>query len=325
MPSALWAGRRAKGRVPMTFGITLGRWARDIECGLPAPTEAALPYDPRIISEVLSLATSCRAPVAMLRRRGRSAMSRSNEGRQTNYPLELLATETALSSCQDPQQFPEFSVVVDEFRGWRFYHRFRTDPQSPLRMPQVGVWTPTISSDGSDLAATLHSVIAISDEYELHEAIEETFPGSHLKNFDVRRRLKAGLRIAEFKRALGASELSDGTLRYLWLVGALFRFRAPPLMVLNEPDPTGIRVSRVLSQISSAAPQSARSSWLSRIPTRARQTSKKTGISRRSSCAARTAKLSFPKQTTPTRQKTIERVSHSAIKPRRATTLPWVP
>lgn len=37
-------------------------------------------------------------------------------------------------------------------------------------------------------------------------------------------------------RALGAAELSDGTLRYLLLIAALLTPRPPDLMVLNEPE-----------------------------------------------------------------------------------------
>ena len=37
-------------------------------------------------------------------------------------------------------------------------------------------------------------------------------------------------------RPLAASELSDGTLRYLLLVAALLSPRPPELMILNEPE-----------------------------------------------------------------------------------------
>jgi predicted ATPase len=40
-------------------------------------------------------------------------------------------------------------------------------------------------------------------------------------------------------RPLKASELSDGTLRYLLLVAALLSPRPPALMILNEPE-TGL-------------------------------------------------------------------------------------
>jgi predicted ATPase len=37
-------------------------------------------------------------------------------------------------------------------------------------------------------------------------------------------------------RPLEATELSDGTLRYMLLAAALFSPRLPPLLVLNEPE-----------------------------------------------------------------------------------------
>jgi predicted ATPase len=37
-------------------------------------------------------------------------------------------------------------------------------------------------------------------------------------------------------RALGAAELSDGTLRYVLWIAALLTPRPPALMVLNEPE-----------------------------------------------------------------------------------------
>jgi len=151
------------------------------------------------------------------------------------FPWSFLMMRAEMKN-QDPQQFPELSTVVNALRGWRFYHHFRTDPHSPIRMPQVGVCTPTMSSDGRDLAATLQSVISISDGYEIHEAIEEAFPGSQLAMSEQRGRLEIGLQVPGLNRPLSANELSDGTLRYLCLVGALLSLRLPPLVVLNEPE-----------------------------------------------------------------------------------------
>ncbi|KQU22461.1 hypothetical protein ASG63_22340 [Methylobacterium sp. Leaf94] len=38
------------------------------------------------------------------------------------------------------------------------------------------------------------------------------------------------------KRVFEAAELSDGTLRFLALAGALLAYRLPPFMALNEPE-----------------------------------------------------------------------------------------
>ena len=79
-------------------------------------------------------------------------------------------------------------------------------------------------------------MIAISDGYEIHEAVREAFPGCALEIFDHKGRLEIGLRTPGLNRPLGAAELSDGTLRYLCLIGALLSLRLPVLVVLNEPE-----------------------------------------------------------------------------------------
>jgi predicted ATPase len=236
MPSALWAGPRRKGSVRMTFGIRLDQWLYDVECGLPTIDDAALPNDPIIKLETVGLIQPTRAPVTMLKRSGPGVWMRNRQGRMTDYPLNIFATETALAALQNPDQFPELAAIVNAFRGWRFYHHFRTDRDSPIRMPQVAVCTPTMSSDGVDLAATLQSVISISDGYEIRAAIEEAFPGSALEIFEQRSRLEVGLRVPGLYRPLNSTELSDGTLRYLCLIGALLSLRLPALVVLNEPE-----------------------------------------------------------------------------------------
>jgi len=44
------------------------------------------------------------------------------------------------------------------------------------------------------------------------------------------------LKFPDMPRAFGAHELSDGTLKYLCLLGALMGYRLPSLVALNEPE-----------------------------------------------------------------------------------------
>ena len=48
--------------------------------------------------------------------------------------------------------------------------------------------------------------------------------------------MEVTLRSPEFRRAFRASELSDGTLKYLCLLAALLSPRPPALLAINEPD-----------------------------------------------------------------------------------------
>src|SRR5256885_612046 len=70
----------------------------------------------------------------------------------------------SLSQIIDPHLYPEISAIRNEILSWRFYHHFRTDLDSPLRQPQIGVQTTVLSHDGSDLAAALQTILEIGDE-----------------------------------------------------------------------------------------------------------------------------------------------------------------
>lgn len=121
--------------------------------------------------------------------------------------------------------------------GWRFYDHFRSDTQAPARLPQLGTRTPVLHHDGRDLAAALQTIIEIGDVEALNEAISDAFPGTSLSiTVQEDGRFNVNLRQEGLLRPLSASELSDGTLRYLLWVAALLTPRPPPLMVLNEPE-----------------------------------------------------------------------------------------
>jgi predicted ATPase len=127
--------------------------------------------------------------------------------------------------------------VRRELLGWRLYHDFRTDEASPLRQPCFAITTPTLSADGHDLAAVLATLALIrQDTADLDAAIEDAFPSARLTAHDENGRCRFDLRFPDMPRAFGAHELSDGTLKYLCLLGALMGYRLPPLIALNEPE-----------------------------------------------------------------------------------------
>ncbi len=101
----------------------------------------------------------------------------------------------------------------------------------------MGTRTPVLHHDGRDLAAALQTIIEIGDVEALNEAVSDAFPGASL-SITVQQdgRFHVNLRQEGLLRPLSASELSDGTLRYLLWVAALLTPRPPPLMVLNEPE-----------------------------------------------------------------------------------------
>jgi len=149
---------------------------------------------------------------------------------------ELSSTDSMLATIADPQRAPEMIAVRDAIRGWRFYEGFRTDADSPVRIPQVGTFTPVLNNDGTDLPAALETIRLFGEVEALSRTIEDAFPGSRIEIREQQGRFEVQLKQHGLLRLLGASELSDGTLRYLLWTAALLTPRPPELMVLNEPE-----------------------------------------------------------------------------------------
>jgi predicted ATPase len=254
MPSVLWAGSR-KARslsssrlepVRMSLGIRTDTFNYELVCGLPklqgpippGQFRSAFAMDPEVKEEHVWMDTPGGLKVTFFKRGPKGAWILDSDERLTDYSGELQPTESVLSQLREPHLYPELSALRTEMSRWRFYHHFRTDADSPLRRPQVGVRTPVLSHDGRDLAAALQTINEIGMSEDLHEAIRQAFPGASLEiEHDEDSGMFAVLmRMPGLKRPLRASELSDGTLRYLCLLAALLSPRPPALLALNEPE-----------------------------------------------------------------------------------------
>ncbi|HRE32366.1 MAG TPA: hypothetical protein PLD88_10365 [Candidatus Berkiella sp.] len=73
-------------------------------------------------------------------------------------------------------------------------------------------------NDGIDYAAVLQTIIEIGDDESLHAAINDAFLGSRLIIKNDRSRFEVLLQQPGIKCLLEARELSDGILRYLYLI-----------------------------------------------------------------------------------------------------------
>lgn len=244
MQSALWAGKRRTNqpaRIKLSIGLSTDdteiTYSYEIEIGLRAPTAAALRLEPQVKEETLIFHKG-RRPVTVLQRRGPRAFATDEEGRKQALGADLMASETALGALRDPARFPDIEAVRRTMLDWKFYHDFRSDRASPLRQPCLAVTTPTLASDGSDLAAVFATLAHVrQDTVDLDRTIDDAFPGSTLVVPSPERMATFGLTMPEYPlRIFDAGELSDGTLRYLALAGALLGYRLPAFIALNEPE-----------------------------------------------------------------------------------------
>ncbi len=246
MQSVSWAGKRRVSDSPRIklaagFGAPAESgvlYSYEVEVGVPPPGgPGAFPLEPDLKEEALVFHHRGR-PHRLLERRGRSVMARDGDGKRTEISRDLLASETALGAFDEPQRFPDIHAIKQLMLDWRFYHDLRTDSASPLRRPCVAVAAPIMASDGSNLAAVLATLIHIrGDTVDLDRAIEDAFPGARLEVPMPGKEASFGMVFPDVpKRLFEAQELSDGTLRYLALVGALLSLRLPSFIALNEPE-----------------------------------------------------------------------------------------
>ena len=95
-----------------------------------------------------------------------------------------------MGQLHDPAQFPELASLRQRILAWRFYHQFRTDEQSSLRQPQLGVFTPVLGHDGRDLAAALQTIVenghGPAGEQAIDHWLDRAFPGTRLSIAEAR-------------------------------------------------------------------------------------------------------------------------------------------
>jgi predicted ATPase len=248
MDRAVWAGphkRNAPTRIKLSVGLapserSTSTFRYEVEVGLPPPPplpSASFPLEPQVKEERLTYLGGSRT-VVLVERQGLSVMARDDGGRPVNIDIDLLESETILGRLDDPSRYPELDRVRRTLLQWRFYHDLRTDPGSPLRQPCIAAATPTLASDGSDLAAVFATLAHIrQDTVDLDEAIAHAFPGASLIIPKPVRTASFGMAYPEFpQRVFDAAELSDGTLRFLALAGVLMAYRPAAFIALNEPE-----------------------------------------------------------------------------------------
>ncbi len=233
-------GGPRKHALRLKLGFGSDDFGYSISLGLPKPDDSdepsAFTLDPEIKHEAVWAGPMAKPSTLLIERRESVVRSRSDRD-WTIAAKNINSFDSIFSQLADPNATPEVFWLRERIREWRFYDHFRTDMASPARQPQIGTRTPILSHDGSDLAAALQTIREIGDPEALDSVIETAFPGAR-----VRVTTTAGGRFSlEFfqkglLRPLSASELSDGTLRFLLLAAALLTPRPPPLMVLNEPE-----------------------------------------------------------------------------------------
>jgi predicted ATPase len=253
LQSTLWAGPESfsramkagtqpvqglvrKNAISLKLGFSGEDYGYAIDLGLPIPDSSLFSTDPVIKAESLWTGERLGRSNAFALRNGPGVRIRDDKGEWQQAYTHLAPFDSMMTHCSDPREAIELLVLRERMRNWRFYDHMRTDSEAPARKPQVGTYTPVLAADGSDLAAAIQTIREIGARKEMADAIDDAFPGGSVAVTGAGAYLQIEMRQHGLLRPLLASELSDGTLRYLLLIAALLSPRPPALMILNEPE-----------------------------------------------------------------------------------------
>ncbi|HRE44034.1 MAG TPA: AAA family ATPase [Terricaulis sp.] len=225
-----------KSPVSLKLGFASDDFGYALDLGLPIPNRSAFDRDPNIKAESVWIGEKLARASVIAERVGPAARTRDETGAWRSISAQLSPFDSMMTQCSDPKAALEIFLVRESMRDWRFYDHLRTDRDAPARKSQTGVYTPVLSGDGADLGAAIQTINEIGAAQDLTETIEDAFPGASLEVESAYGHFEVLMRQHGLLRPLAASELSDGTLRFILLSAALLSPRPPKLMVLNEPE-----------------------------------------------------------------------------------------
>jgi predicted ATPase len=146
--------------------------------------------------------------------------------------------ETSLS------QVPKMFMVPEEIRknlsSIIHYHILDVDQRGPIKFPQRMRPAELPGKNGEDLVSLLYNLRESKPEkYELiEETLKAAFPGFQSLNFPP---VAAGMltmtwKEKSFTRPLYIHQLSEGTLRFLWLISLLQSPGLSSITMIDEPE-----------------------------------------------------------------------------------------
>ncbi len=185
----------------------------------------------------------------LMERSSQRAVVRVADGPETILPAESFRSEeTFLSLATGPLGL---NWPISGFRNWLsewgIYQDFVTARLSPARQVALVRYDTSIAPDGSNLITALHTLYTGNRDFErdvdtgmtaaFGEDFEKlTFPPAADERVQLRIRWKS------LQREQSAADLSDGTLRFLFLITVLANPKPPPLIAIDEPE-TGLHPS----------------------------------------------------------------------------------
>jgi predicted ATPase len=125
--------------------------------------------------------------------------------------------------------------------SWVTYKGFYTGPNALIRQPVITRYDTRVAADGQNLVSVLHTFYTRDREFknEIDRGMKAAF-GELYERLDFSpvadQRIQLGIWFRGLQRICSAADLSDGTLRFLFLLTILANPEPQPLIAIEEPE-----------------------------------------------------------------------------------------
>jgi predicted ATPase len=224
----------------LTYQITLARLGKS----------SAYRIEGEVLGKFYKVETGeTQEPFKLLERDPQHAVVYSMESKKFEAPPESLSEhETLLSAAAGP--FTANRFVADfqkDLADWKIHQDFYTQRAAPIRIPRVTRADTQVDADGQNLISVLHCLYTGNRDFEceINTAMRAAF-GEDFEKLVFPpapdQRIQMRIRWRGLQREQSAADLSDGIIRFLFLLAVLANPSPPPLIAIDEPE-TGLHPS----------------------------------------------------------------------------------
>ncbi len=162
-------------------------------------------------------------------------------------PEEINENESLLSQVADPLSYRVITAVRRSIEAWRIHHDVHVERGSAMRSPATTQHAKLVAADGSNLTTVLHTLY--TGERETRLAIDEGMRAAFGQEYEelvfqpaAAQQIQLAVQWRSSRQPHVGEDLSDGTLRFLFLLTVLASPDAAPLIAIDEPE-TGLHPS----------------------------------------------------------------------------------
>lgn len=163
-------------------------------------------------------------------------------------PEAVETEETLLPQVAAPiAGFRSIQLFHKQLINWPIYQNIRVDQQATIRLPTVTRVEKQVAADAQNLVNVLHTLY--TGDRDFKHSVNTAMRAAFGDDFDELifppasdQRIQLRVRWKTLKREQSAADLSDGTLRFLFLITILASPSPPPLIAIDEPE-TGLHPS----------------------------------------------------------------------------------